>query len=925
MYSNNGSQWNRWDLHVHTPASIIQHFGSDDEDTWEKYILDLESLPKEFKALGINDYIFIDGYERLKNEKEKNGRLKNIDLLLPVIEFRIEKFAGVDFGNHKRINLHVIFSEEVSIENIKSQFLNTLHQSYVLEDGDEWNRVITKESLMELGAKVVESIPEEKRKGAGSNLEVGFNNLNIKEQQIFEALKRDCFTGKYLIALGKTEWAELKWTEASIATKKSIINAAHVVFTAAQSVDAFKNSKDKLKGQGVKDLLLDCSDAHYLSTSIENERIGNCFTWIKADATFEGLKQILYEPEYRIAISDVQPREPIRRIESIKFNFSKNSVIKRSGSTEEQELCIKLLKQEIHFSPYFTSIIGGRGTGKSTIINILAERLGVRTDFFQKSHNAIYIDGKLFNIEAALNETIEVKGTGEIEFVSQGQIEKLAEGDELTKMVFNERIRGLEDGFHEIDKQFANASQLLDSSVQLAFELKRLMESLKEKEKERTTYQKIIDSINDSKYKEITGSISDINAKLSLIESSKKQYEALLNSVQSVIMGTILNTDDNHYEKRVHEIVETLKDIDEIVTTSGKPVVILSSFPETDEVVKQLEVKLDLANKELQNFFEAKGTSEESIKDSKNASEKVSRASQEIESTKIKIESVRSILKENAEKTENIKALYSKAEQLVIKSIEAINGKLKTKNENVLEIRFSFDFNKESYKESLFEEFYKTFSDYHLSNTSYEDIKNLLYKLEPDETILGLSYDEFWKKLDSIIDDNNIKRTNKYVMVVTNIFSSSINYGIYRILIRKHLYNLQKYIRISGHYGPRELSASSFGQRCTAVIVTLLMTGVKPLIIDEPEAHLDNKLIADYLVDLIKVKKMDRQIIFATHNSNFVINGDSELIYILEIPDGSIHTAITPTTIEDISNREKLLKLEGGREAFLSREHKYGL
>ncbi|MCH2216727.1 MAG: ATP-binding protein [Flavobacteriales bacterium] len=109
------------------------------------------------------------------------------------------------------------------------------------------------------------------------------------------------------------------------------------------------------------------------------------------------------------------------------------------------------------------------------------------------------------------------------------------------------------------------------------------------------------------------------------------------------------------------------------------------------------------------------------------------------------------------------------------------------------------------------------------------------------------------------------------------------------------------------------------------VIVTLLMTGVKPLIIDEPEAHLDNKLVADYLVGLVKQKQFDRQIIFASHNSNFVINEDSALIHILEIPNNDVYTHKTSTTIENIENREKLLKLEGGKEAFLNRESKYGI
>ena len=50
-----GSEWRKWDLHVHTPASIKNSYGAD----WNRYIAELESLPPEFAVLGINDYLFI--------------------------------------------------------------------------------------------------------------------------------------------------------------------------------------------------------------------------------------------------------------------------------------------------------------------------------------------------------------------------------------------------------------------------------------------------------------------------------------------------------------------------------------------------------------------------------------------------------------------------------------------------------------------------------------------------------------------------------------------------------------------------------------------------------------------------------------------------------------------------------------------------
>ena len=80
------------------------------------------------------------------------------------------------------------------------------------------------------------------------------------------------------------------------------LNRANIVFTAASSVEDFDKAKLQLKAQSVNDLLLDCSDAHYPSTSTEKDRIGNCNTWVKADPNFEGLKQIIYEPDDRIKV-----------------------------------------------------------------------------------------------------------------------------------------------------------------------------------------------------------------------------------------------------------------------------------------------------------------------------------------------------------------------------------------------------------------------------------------------------------------------------------------------------------------------------------------------------------------------------------------------------------------------------------------------
>lgn len=917
-----GSEWRKWDLHVHTPFSIYQRFGNNDDATWETYIKDLENLPSEFAVIGVNDYLFLDGYSKLKVEQEQNSRLPNLKLL-PVVEFRIEKFAGINFEQLKRINLHVIFSDEISVETIQSQFLNTLEQSYYLESGQPWTRAITQQSVEELGKQIKSTVPETELHKYGSDLTEGFNNLNVREDEIFKSLNKDCFKGKYLIAIGKTEWGELKWTDASIATKKSIINRAHIVFTASKSVTDFDKAKKQLTSQGVNDLLLDCSDAHYLSDSTDKDRIGNCYTWIKADPTFEGLKQILYEPSYRVKISEQKPREPIRKIESLKFNFPSDTYIKRNTSTDKQEFCLNYLKTEIFFSPYFTCLIGGRGTGKSTIINLLGQRLGEKTDFFQD--NNLVIENKKYDIETDVNNLIGVLGTNEIEFVSQGKIERLAQGNELTKLIFNERIKEAESGFYDLDLQIESLTAIVNDTIKLLFDLQKSNLLLKEKTKEKATTQNVIDSVNDERYKQITNKINELRNEINSIDTSQTRYENLLNSIRLLLLENVEVDTQNEIESRITEIINLIKGIDEVVVNGGEITIKLKEFQEVTNRLDILTRAFVAENQKLKEFFQEKGMSEETIKDSQKANENLARINSEILQITSKTDRIKESFKENSKKIEELESIKNSYTRLIDSNISQINRKLEINNENVLNINFKFEFNTEDYKQVLFDEFYQTFSNFHISGTSPSSVKEVLFLIEPDEALLNLDHKAFIAKLESEIVIKGYRRTNNYVKIVTDVFTSNINFIVYKLILRKHFYNLSKFIKIKGFYGERELQNCSFGQRCTAVIVTLLMTGVKPLVIDEPEAHLDNRLVADYLVDLIKNKKLDRQIIFATHNSNFVINGDSELIHILEIPLNNIFTNLTSTSIENIGNREKLLKLEGGRDAFLTREQKYGI
>lgn len=167
MNDPRGSIWRKWDLHVHTPASLINHYeGSNPEEKWESFVRDIEALPQEFKVIGINDYLFLDGYKKIL-EYKNSGRFANIDLFLPVVELRLDKFSGSD-SHLSRVNYHVIFSNEITPNTVESQFINALSPSYQLSpkyaaQNVIWNGVIDRGSLEELGRKIIATVPAEKR------------------------------------------------------------------------------------------------------------------------------------------------------------------------------------------------------------------------------------------------------------------------------------------------------------------------------------------------------------------------------------------------------------------------------------------------------------------------------------------------------------------------------------------------------------------------------------------------------------------------------------------------------------------------------------------------------------------------------------------------------------------------------------------
>jgi DNA repair ATPase RecN len=126
------------------------------------------------------------------------------------------------------------------------------------------------------------------------------------------------------------------------------------------------------------------------------------------------------------------------------------------------------------------------------------------------------------------------------------------------------------------------------------------------------------------------------------------------------------------------------------------------------------------------------------------------------------------------------------------------------------------------------------------------------------------------------------------------------------------------------------LEALSTGQKATAVLLLLLLESEAPLVVDQPEDDLDNRFITESVVPIMRQEKGRRQFIFSTHNANIPVLGDAELILgLVASGEGKEGAAkISPEHMGSIDSRpvRELVEeiLEGGKDAFEMRRSKYG-
>lgn len=920
MYSQ-GSEWHKWDLHVHTPESGMANAYN---CSWDEYVQELfrRAIANNIVALGITDYFTIDGYKKLRNEYLSNDtklhslftqdevvKIKHI-LVVPNIEFRLKTLVKT-----QRVNYHIIFSPEIPIQQIEENFLNNIDFVYQDLPFEKANlRKLKRCNIEELGKKLKEQQPTFQ----GGDFEVGCNTAIVDNVQIKELLIdcKDIFGGKYLIAIPVDEdLSAISWNSQEHMVRKSLYQEANIFFATNKNTIDFGLGK---KHQNIKEFIDEfksikpciCgTDAH----SISNLGIfpnNNC-CWIKADNTFEGLKQIIYEPD-RVKIQENNPE-----------NKSGYQVIDHIELNKDN-----IWQGKIGLNPYLNTIIGGRSTGKSTLLQCLAKKI---TPAIELSEDITpFIDSLLDGVSVTWKDGA-VDVNREIDFFYQNYMFNIASNPTELKKVIGNIIKE-KDTEKNIDKYNAICNE---TNIQISTLIKQLIilqqnieskkQELREKgdrigiECEIKTLEDKIEKIKASATitKDEIDSYNKIVAQITEAESKIKTNQEDLLQLRNIDKISLF---DAYYTNRLLLISETTRtnildhynDVTKVVDEQWR-IFVNEQITHIETLISSAQLSI---TQQKENPLYVKGDA-------------YFKSNQEYLDLQEKIDVERRKLALFIECEKQLERLISDADNLKQSIIKTHNN----------------------YKQECL----KAIAHLHHDENGVNIVAQSICRLADLKSFLtsrhnirsNMNYD-YVDNFVSHYDEDNIDVISLYI---DDCLSGKIEYkgghinsNVLMELLTANWYDIKYNLK----YENDSFEAMSPGKKAFVVLKLLLEFSDKqcPILIDQPEDSLDNRAIYKELVQYIRAKKESRQIILVTHNSNVVVSADAENVivanqqgddanndggYKFQYINGPLENTKSkdkccPTVLKSQGIREHVCEImEGGIDAFEKREQRYGL
>lgn len=344
---NRGSQWSRWDPHIHTPGTLLnnQFRGS---DSWGSFLDKLEAADPPIRAIGITDYYLKENYEKVLEFKAA-GRLPDVQLIFPNIEMRLDAAAKSGF-----INIHLLVSPEDpdhvrELERILSRLTFSAYE-------DRFG--CTREELIRLGQRAKPEVLDEQ-----VALRVGATQFKVGFSQLREVIRESDWAKQNIlvaVAGGSGDGTSGLREGADATLRQEIETFSHVIFSSSPAQREFwlgklgvKENELRTRYGGLKPCLHG-SDAH--SESEVGETEGDRFSWVKGGDEYDSLRQACIDPADRVHVG---PEPPATTIPSQVIS----SVAVADGDWVGAE--------EIPLNPGLVTIIGARGSGKTALAEMI--------------------------------------------------------------------------------------------------------------------------------------------------------------------------------------------------------------------------------------------------------------------------------------------------------------------------------------------------------------------------------------------------------------------------------------------------------------------------------------------------------------------------------------------------------------------------
>ena len=725
-----------------------------------------------------------------------------------------------------------------------------------------------------------------------------------------------------------------------------------------QTIDTLTSNRGRLSGN---DFTWSRRYIYPLPTSDSRSasycKLGTNDTWIKiAEPTAEAIRQAFLAHQSRIRIKE--PKLPSFVI--TKMQVRKSTILE---------------KMDLSFSPEYNALIGGRGTGKSTFLEYLAFALGRSSHDMSRKYTGtdrmkdlitlfrdnggrisleFQMDNSPFRIERGPNTNFQPQVTyenGMAEIVpveelrrqfptivySQGELAEIG-GSDASKTQLSELLQFVDPDYKQRNNQFdtdiRTAKTAVRSAIQAVVDHWTLRSSLRQLKTQRAALKQRVEAMEkmlpkrsekDEKILVHFDKVNEFNSKVTQASKHSDQILENLNSILSELRTTRnVSTDLKGVAEKVQRGYRDLYN-----TFESRMMELVGELSRKRATLKMYEsewkVKFDDARIERNDILQKVGAQ-------KNITRQIIQLREGVTQYDNKITDLRESIVTSGDPSGRLDAELGHLRQITdrrdgrtrewAESIEDLsNGKIKAIVRTVAdieEIRNAIDAvaaktgSREATRRLALDKALKTHSATEFIDRLRNDCLSLL-KWRKMEKPYGEKRPSCSDLMSILGDTAGIRES------VTRLMSPERVTAIATAVAKPE-------IALSYCEGDREISfeKASEGQRAAALLFMLLEQSGGPLIIDQPEGDLDNKIITELTGKLHNAKEK-RQLVFASHNANLVVNGSAELVGYLEVnEDGGRYFectgAIDKSTVRDVITST----MEGGEKAFRDRQEKYG-